>query len=240
MIALPVLGVTAADVVIQTSEVSGTEAIERRLGTADARVRSSAASPTSRRPPTPTTAASWSGGGRAAGAAGPSTTSRPRWAATSSAVELVTGGASRSSTDAGRPTSRSIETDLDLRPDRRHSTGSPTGGCPSGAGEVVVNGALADAGLRGRRRARGRERPDPDGRRHRREHQVPRATRSRSRRPAPSTCVHGAAATPGSSTPAVTSRGTTSWPSTTIGATVLSRAVLLDPPPDSALDPELG
>ena len=38
MIALPVLGVTAADVVIQTQEVSGSEAMERRLGTADALV----------------------------------------------------------------------------------------------------------------------------------------------------------------------------------------------------------
>ena len=38
MIALPVLGVTAADVVIQTSQVTGAEAIERRLGTADARL----------------------------------------------------------------------------------------------------------------------------------------------------------------------------------------------------------
>ena len=42
MIALPVLGVTAADVVIQTQEVSGSEAMERRLGTADALVRTRA------------------------------------------------------------------------------------------------------------------------------------------------------------------------------------------------------
>lgn len=38
MIALPVLGVTAADVIIQTADVSGTEALDRRLGTADARI----------------------------------------------------------------------------------------------------------------------------------------------------------------------------------------------------------
>lgn len=38
MIALPVLGVTAADVVIQTSDISSSEALERRLGTADALV----------------------------------------------------------------------------------------------------------------------------------------------------------------------------------------------------------
>jgi putative ABC transport system permease protein len=38
MIALPVLAVTAADVVIQTSTVSGDEALDRRLGQADARV----------------------------------------------------------------------------------------------------------------------------------------------------------------------------------------------------------
>jgi putative ABC transport system permease protein len=38
MIALPVLAVTAADVVLQTSEVSGVESLDRRLGTADASV----------------------------------------------------------------------------------------------------------------------------------------------------------------------------------------------------------
>ena len=38
MIALPVLGVTAADVVIRTADVSGTEAISRRIGAADAAV----------------------------------------------------------------------------------------------------------------------------------------------------------------------------------------------------------
>ncbi len=39
MIALPVLAVTAADVVMRTADVSGSEALERRLGAADARVR---------------------------------------------------------------------------------------------------------------------------------------------------------------------------------------------------------
>jgi putative ABC transport system permease protein len=38
MIALPVLGVTAADIAFQTTEVSGAEALDRRLGAADARV----------------------------------------------------------------------------------------------------------------------------------------------------------------------------------------------------------
>ena len=38
MIALPVLGVTAADVVLQTSEITGAEAVERSLGLADARI----------------------------------------------------------------------------------------------------------------------------------------------------------------------------------------------------------
>ena len=38
MIALPVLGVTAVDVVFQTQTVAGAEALERRLGAADARV----------------------------------------------------------------------------------------------------------------------------------------------------------------------------------------------------------
>ena len=38
MIALPVLAVTAADVVLQTQDVSGAESLDRRLGAADARV----------------------------------------------------------------------------------------------------------------------------------------------------------------------------------------------------------
>lgn len=38
MIALPVMGVTAADVVLQTQDVRGAEALERRLGTAQARI----------------------------------------------------------------------------------------------------------------------------------------------------------------------------------------------------------
>ncbi|GAA2149857.1 hypothetical protein GCM10009844_30000 [Nocardioides koreensis] len=38
MIALPVLGVIAADVVLQTQDVSGAESLDRRLGAADARV----------------------------------------------------------------------------------------------------------------------------------------------------------------------------------------------------------
>ncbi|MDQ3756812.1 MAG: ABC transporter permease, partial [Actinomycetota bacterium] len=38
MIALPVLAVTAADVVLQTQDVSGVESLERRLGSADARI----------------------------------------------------------------------------------------------------------------------------------------------------------------------------------------------------------
>ncbi|MFN2536737.1 MAG: FtsX-like permease family protein [Mycobacteriales bacterium] len=36
MIALPVFGVTAADIVLQTADVSGAEALDRRVGTADA------------------------------------------------------------------------------------------------------------------------------------------------------------------------------------------------------------
>ncbi len=38
MIALPVLAVTAADVVLQTQSVSGVESLDRRLGSADALV----------------------------------------------------------------------------------------------------------------------------------------------------------------------------------------------------------
>ena len=38
MIALPVLAVTTADVIIHTSQVTGAESLDRRMGAADARV----------------------------------------------------------------------------------------------------------------------------------------------------------------------------------------------------------
>ncbi len=60
MIALPVLAVTAADVVIQTANVSGTEALERRLGTADARVHFEAGVTSALQGFDPDDASSWS------------------------------------------------------------------------------------------------------------------------------------------------------------------------------------
>ena len=36
MIALPVLAVTAADIVLQTQDISGSESLDRRLGSAEA------------------------------------------------------------------------------------------------------------------------------------------------------------------------------------------------------------
>ena len=56
MIALPVLAVTAADVVIQTQDVSGAEALDRRLGAADARVNVQEGVSRVYQGPTPTTA----------------------------------------------------------------------------------------------------------------------------------------------------------------------------------------
>ena len=57
MIALPVLAVTAADVVFQTSDVTGVESLDRRLGLGRrARRRRARARPASSRCPTPTTA----------------------------------------------------------------------------------------------------------------------------------------------------------------------------------------
>ncbi len=112
---------------------------------------------------------------------------------------------------------------------------------PAAAGEVAVNGELADRGpfaLGDDLEVRGG--PTLTGRRHRRER-------------------HATAATPiavgppgafdlrdpgGQHTWLVDAGGAVTWDDVqalnAIGAPVLSRAVLLDPPPDSALDPELG
>ena len=60
MIALPVLAVSAADVVYQTNDVSGVESLDRRLGSADARIFAARSTPAGcSRASTPTESASW-------------------------------------------------------------------------------------------------------------------------------------------------------------------------------------
>lgn len=144
MIALPVLGVTAADVVIQTGEITGVEAIERRIGTADALVSVEPGITTVRQAVDPDVDG-WSGdGGRRGGTADLATlegaVGRPL-----TAVELRNGGI-RVETDAGVADVQALETDLtdDLTDGLYRITEGRVAVSPD---EVVVNGALAERGI---------------------------------------------------------------------------------------------
>ena len=142
MIALPVLAVTTADVLMQTSDVSGVESIDRRMGTAEALVTTSLGS--GRVVQTPDPEGSFFFGDE--GGELPMPTADQVSAALGGArlVERREGEA-RVRTDNGAVTAGLTEVDLadplaeglfDLR----------SGRLPRDPGEVVVNEALADKG----------------------------------------------------------------------------------------------
>ena len=236
MIALPVLGVTAADVLISTAEVSGAEAIERRLGTADARIEVNRAGRKVVQSPDP----EHDGLGWADGRG----SNEPR---TLADVEEVLGtdvegvevvrGSVRVETDAGTAHVEAVETDLtsDLTDGLYRIT---DGRMAAAAGEVVVNGALTERGA-----TIGEELVVRNG---------PTLTvvgigENTSYRGYPiAVAPPGALELPareGNHTWLVDAGGPVTWSDVRalneIGATVLSRAVLLDPPAESELDPEL-
>ena len=235
MIALPVLGVTAADVVIQTAQVSGTEAIERRLGAADARISVEPGIAHVAQTADPDSGGGTGGGGR---------NTEPR---TLDDVERVLGrqveaveitpGFVRVTTDAGVADVEVTETDL---------TSGLTDGLyridegrvPAADDEVAINHALADRGL-----GLGDELAVEDG---------PTLTvvgigDNTSYRGSPmAVAPPGALGLPvkeARHTWLVDAGGDVTWSDVRalneIGATVLSRAVLENPPADSELDPEL-
>ena len=237
MIALPVLGVTAADVVIQTSEV------ERRRGDRPPdRDRPTPWSPSSRgisarradgRPRRPVAGAG--AAARRGRRRRPADGRRGRcWAATSTRSSCAHGEAG-SRTDAGLGRRRGHrDRPAPTRPDRRPLPDRPGPAAPAAPDEVVVNGALADRGFALGDAARARRAAEPTRRWSASARTPPTAaTRSPSAPPGAFDLRRPRAAAPGWSTPAATSPGTTSARSTTIGALVLSRAVLLDPPPAS-------
>ena len=235
MIALPVLGVTAADVVIQTSEVSGTEAIERRLGTADARLEVQRGITHVRQTADPDEGG-WSGGGSRRQDQSDLADFESALGRDLSAVELVNGEQSVL-TDAGSADVRVIETDLtdDLTDGLYRIT---DGRVPVAKDEVVVNGALASRGF-----AVGDPLEVPGG---------PTLTvvgigENTSYRGYPIAVAPLGAfdlRASGSRTWLVDAGGDITWDDVLslndTGALVLSRAVLLDPPPDSAVEDELG
>ena len=241
MIALPVLAVTAADVVIPTSDVSGARG----------------AGPPDRRAPTRWSPSSRAACRRAAGV-------RPRRRARAwrrrrrrrlptvdgvapllgrdvAAVEIARGRG------AG-PTPKRRDVDVEVDRGRPASTRSPPGSfeldagrLPARRGEVVVNQASLDSGYAGRRRRceLARTARDPTVVGIAESTTVPRLPDRRRARSAPSALEPAPAARPGWSTAAPVS-----WDDVralnAIGATVaVARGRSTDPPPDSELPPEV-
>ncbi len=237
MIALPVLGVTAADVVIQTADVSGAEAIERRLGTADARISVQ-----------PGMARVSQGAGADDGSWASSGGGRGHTPATLADLEAVLGrdlaavevveASQLVVTEVGVADIAVIETDLtdDLTDGLYRITEGRVADAPD---EVVVNGALA---------ARGFDIGD--------EFQVRSGPTLHVVGIGENTSVRGyplavaplgsfeLRTNPGSHRWLVDAGGAVTWDEVRalneVGALVLSRAVLLDPPATSELDPDIA
>ena len=150
MIALPVLGVTAADVVLQTSQLSGAESLDRRLGAADARVSFQAGVARVRRSFDPDDASSGDGGRTRRCVRGLAESP-----ALGRAVHGVRGSAatSASSTDTASLMRRpEVELTDPLADGLFDVTGSRAGGRRRGRGELGAR----RPGLRARRPARAR------------------------------------------------------------------------------------
>ena len=146
MIALPVLGVTAADVVIQTQEISGSEALERRLGTADALVTFAAGDTQVYQGADPVNGNYGSDCCREEGSPEPN-------------VDTVSTALGRDvhavpyrsanievTTDKGVRSVEAIETDL-TDPLTRGLFDLTQGALPGAAGEIAINSYLADRGF---------------------------------------------------------------------------------------------
>ena len=241
MIALPVLAVTAALVVQSTQDVSGVESLDRRLGTADARVAV----------------------GQGAGAVyqdfdpdfgrGSGTSGKELAKATLVDVRRVLGaevpaieqrqGSLRVTTEKGVGNAEYLETDL-ADPLAAGLVELTSGRLPSGADEVVINAALAAKGYRVGDRlglvddASGGVEAGASPR-------IVGLAESANIRSYP--FVAGPIASieqqPTRGHVWLVGGGEVSWEQVrelnAIGATVLSRAVVTDPPPDSALAPEM-
>ena len=235
MIALPVLGVTAADVVIQTAKISGAEAIERRLGTADARITLEPGITKMRQTPDPD-AGGWSGDGGRREAVTGFTDLETVLGRDLAAVEVVE-ASQMVVTDVGVADIQVIETDLtdDLTDGLYRIT---EGRVATASDEVVVNGALA---------ARGFGVGDPLEVRNGPTLNVVGIGESTSVRGYPLAVAplgsFGLRTNPGSHRWLVDAGGAVTWDEVRalneVGALVLSRAVLLDPPSTSQLDPDI-
>ncbi|MCR6033014.1 FtsX-like permease family protein [Nocardioides sp. zg-579] len=234
MIALPVLAVTAAAVVIATEDVGGTEAIERRIGAADARVDIKRGARSADQAPDPDDVASWSTGGRGAPTPGVAEMEQ----ALGRDVPALPWRQARLAVTTERGVLDAEASEVDLAdPLAEGLFRLEDGRLPRAADEVVVNRALAERGF-----GLGEQVELADGGRF----EVVGLGESTSWRTSPVLVGPG----PG----LVGSRAeTTSWlvgggPVTWsdvralngLGALVVSRAVLEDPPPASAVPEEIG
>lgn len=234
MIALPVLGVTAADIVIQTADVSGTEAIERRLGTADARITLEPGITRMRQTPDPDTGG-FGSEGRGRGRTPATLTDLEAVLNRDLAAVEVVEASQLVVTEAGAADIAVVETDLtnDLTDGLYRIT---EGRAATANDEVVVNGALA---------GRGFEIGDPFKVRDGPILTVVGIGESTSVRGHPLAVAplgsFDLRTNPGSHRWLVDAGGAVTWDDVMalneVGALVLSRAVLLDPPATSQLDP---
>lgn len=142
MIALPVLGVTAADVIMQTSDVSGAEALDRRLGAADALITAEAGLTRVYQSFDPEDASGWSGSRRA----DPATLADVE-AALGREVRAIEHheGSVRFTTDSGVGQLEATEMDLG-DPMATGLFELTSGRMPETPGEVLVNDDLAARG----------------------------------------------------------------------------------------------
>ena len=228
MIALPVLAVTAADVLIQTSTVSGPESVDRRMGAAQALVSVSDGTTRVTQPPDPDECC-------------PSTTEGKAPTPTAEQISSLLDGASLLEVRHGAVDFETTKgqaqieaTEVDLRePVTTGLFDLTSGRLPKAIGEVVVNQAVLDKGYRlgDALHLDATDAPaDPT---------IVGVAESTSVRTSP------AAAGPlgtfgvqtGGSTGWLVDGGPVSWPTVRqlneIGVTVASRAVIDDPPPKS-------
>ncbi len=244
MIALPVLAVTAALVVQSTQSVSGVESLDRRLGAADARVSVQRGAGRIFQDFDPDLDYGRGSGQSGRALVAPSLGDVRRvLAAEVPALEQRTGGL-RVTTDKGVGNADGLELDL-ADPLAGGLVDLTSGRLPRDPGEVVVNPALAAKGYAVGDRLEllvdSAQGLTPGG--------APRIVgiaESASSRTSPLAAgpVGSLGLTPHGAHTWLVGGGPVSWSQVlalnATGATVLSRAVVLDPPPDSALAPQLA
>ena len=228
MIALPVLAVTAADVLIQTASVSGPETVDRRIGAAEALVSVTEGGMRVAQPPDPDECCLSFTGDEAATPTAEQISSLLDGARL---LELRRGQVDFKTTK-GQTTVEATEVDLG-DPVTRGLFDLTSGRLPRATGEVVVNQAVLDKGYRlGDELDLSRDGAPADP-------TIVGVAESTSLRSFP--VAAGPIGTLGVETPGTTGwlvdGGSVSWPTVRqlneIGATVTSRAVINDPPPKS-------